>query len=462
MSAKLANRLAVAAILAATLAAAIAAYLVSRDMAREERDDRLAIAREATLDALAAREDFLRDVSALARRGPGGVAAFARIQARDEDAVVSVDWVRTGAGAAPGSESAVPLVPPPPASGEVGAGAAANPVARKAVSRAIAAGRAVVSPPVELANDHPAFYLAVPAAQGAAAGSAGAGAFVALVDGQRLLARQLPASAPDVTLADGSTGLAAVGDGVDDPEATPVPVANRTWTVSVDGASVSAFETALPWAILLSGFAIALLVALLLGRAVSRRDAALAVARRREDELEQRSREDELTGIFNRRHFTEALSSALSSRERRVATLLLDLDHFKAINDGHGHLTGDLVLQVAAQRLASVVRPTETLARWGGEEFAVLASGLDSAGALALGERLRSAIAGAPIEVKGEVIELSASVGVALADDGVRDPDVMVGAADRALYEAKATGRNRVVIADPRSGRLESPPAQTS
>jgi diguanylate cyclase (GGDEF)-like protein len=459
MSAKLAHRLAVAAILAATLAAAVAAHFVSRDMAQEERDDRLAIAREATLDALAAREDFLRDVSTLAHQDPAGVAAFARIQARDEDAVVSVDWVRTGAGGAAGNGSATPLVQPPAAFGDGGAAPAASPVARRAVNRAIDAGHAVVSPPVELANEHPAFYLAVPAARSAAAAAPGVGAFVALVDGQRLLARQLPASAPDVSLADGGMSLADVGDGVDDPEETPVTIANRTWTVSVDGASVGAFETAVPWAILLSGFALALLVAVLLGRAVARRDAALAIAHRREDELEQRSREDELTGIYNRRHFTETLASTLSSEERRVATLLLDLDHFKAINDGYGHLTGDLVLQVAAQRLAAVVRPTETLARWGGEEFAVLASGLDSDGALALGERLRSAIAGAPIEVRGEVIELSISVGVAVADNGVRDPDVMVGAADRALYEAKAAGRNRVVIADPRSDRLESPRA---
>jgi diguanylate cyclase (GGDEF)-like protein len=454
MSSKLTHRLVVAAILAATVGAALAAYLVSRDIAQDERDDRLAIAREATLGALAAREDFLRDVSTLARRDPRDLASFARIQARGESAVVSVSWIRTGPSAGPGD--AVPLLLPSRSEESRAKALAAGPVARQAVDRAVAAGHPVLSPPVELANDHPGFYLAAPVATGTGAAPKRDGAVVALVDGRRLLAGQLPASPPDVTLADGNLNVAAVGDGVEDPTAGTVPAENRTWTVSVDGASVTAFQTALPWVILLSGFGLALLVALLLGRAVARRDAALEVARRREDELEQRSREDELTGIYNRRHFTETLTKALAKRELRPAALLVDLDHFKAINDGHGHLTGDLVLQVAAQRLASVIRPTETLARWGGEEFAILAAGLDQAGALALGERLRAAIAEAPIEVRGEVIELSASVGVALAGGGVEDPDAVVGAADHALYEAKAAGRNRVVIAGPRPERLES------
>src|SRR5690242_11876804 len=162
MSAKLAHRLAVVAILAATVAAALAAYFISGDIAQEQRDDRLAIAREATLDALAAREDFLGDVTALAQRDPAGVAAFARIQARDEGAVVSLSWVR------PGASAALPLLP---SSAAAGAGAAAgNSVARHTIDRAIAAGHPAISPPVKLPDGHPAFYLASPVGGGAAAG----------------------------------------------------------------------------------------------------------------------------------------------------------------------------------------------------------------------------------------------------------------------------------------------------
>ncbi len=453
MSAKLAHRLAVAAILAATVAAALAAYFVSRDIAEEERNDRLEIAREATLDALVAREDFLDDLSSLAIQPRAGdeLRAFARIQAHEEAAVVSVQWVPRAAAEGPPGPSL--LVPPDSGADRHLALTSRSPLADRIAERAIEGGGPAASPPLQLAAGDAAFYLALPAIS---RGSA-AGAMVALVDGRRLLAAELPKGSPDVAVDDGGAEIATVGDEPDDAESTTVPVHGRTWTVSVDGASVGPVEAALPWGILLSGFVLALVVAVLLGRAVSRRDAALEIARRRESELEQRSREDELTRIYNRRHFTETLTAALGSGGRAgLAALLLDLDHFKAINDGHGHLTGDLVLQVAAQRLASVVRPTETLARWGGEEFAVLAEGLDRDGALALGERLRAAIADAPIEVQGEMIELSASVGVALTVAGDGDPDAIVGAADRALYEAKAAGRNRVVIAESRrSGRFE-------
>ena len=130
------------------------------------------------------------------------------------------------------------------------------------------------------------------------------------------------------------------------------------------------------------------------------------------------------------------------------AVLLLDLDHFKHVNDEHGHLMGDAVLQTVTDRIASVLRSEDCLARWGGEEFAVLAPDIDREGVLALGERAREALAEMPVRVGDGSIDLTLSVGAALAGDERRTPDALVEAADQALYEAKNAGRNRVRIWD--------------
>ncbi len=126
--------------------------------------------------------------------------------------------------------------------------------------------------------------------------------------------------------------------------------------------------------------------------------------------------------------------------------MLLDLDHFKRVNDEHGHLMGDAVLQAVTDRIASVLREEDCLARWGGEEFAVLAPSIDRDGVHALAERAREALAETPIRVGDVSIELTLSVGAALATKGQRTPDALVHAADQALYEAKGAGRNCVRI----------------
>ena len=156
-----------------------------------------------------------------------------------------------------------------------------------------------------------------------------------------------------------------------------------------------------------------------------------------------------MTGIFNRRHFGEVLARELSEPEGGIpAVLLLDLDHFKRVNDEHGHLMGDAVLQTVADRIASVLRADDCLARWGGEEFAVLAPDIDRAGVLALAERAREALPEEPIRVGDVSIDLTLSVGAALAEDGNRTPDALVHAADQAMYDAKDAGRNCVRIRD--------------
>jgi diguanylate cyclase (GGDEF)-like protein len=162
-------------------------------------------------------------------------------------------------------------------------------------------------------------------------------------------------------------------------------------------------------------------------------------------EAERLSRLDALTEIYNRRHFSEVLSKELARpRSSAPAVLLIDLDHFKRVNDEYGHMMGDAVLQAAAGRIASILRRSDCLARWGGEEFAILAPSTDHEGAMRLAERARHALGDRPVRALGVDIELRASIGVAVAEDGRLTPDSLMKAADEALYEAKRAGRNCV------------------
>jgi diguanylate cyclase (GGDEF)-like protein len=169
-------------------------------------------------------------------------------------------------------------------------------------------------------------------------------------------------------------------------------------------------------------------------------EAALAMQRAdllgRLDEL---TRTDELTGLPNRRAWDELLREELASAERLdrpLSVAMLDLDHFKAYNDRHGHLAGDRLLRAAAAAWSGSLRGTDVLARWGGEEFALLLPDCDAAGATALIERLRGTL---PDDV-------TFSAGVATSGGGA-EPRALMDAADRALYRAKAEGRDRVVVA---------------
>ena len=167
--------------------------------------------------------------------------------------------------------------------------------------------------------------------------------------------------------------------------------------------------------------------------------------RRHEAELERLASRDALTGLANHRIFHERLRTelALARRGARpLAVVLLDLDHFKRINDTHGHLAGDDALRTVAGRLAGMVREGELLARVGGEEFAWLLPGASGHGALAAAERARRAIAETECPGVGRV---TVSAGVA-AVDGSGDGDGLYARADAALYRAKAEGRNRTVV----------------
>jgi two-component system, cell cycle response regulator len=171
--------------------------------------------------------------------------------------------------------------------------------------------------------------------------------------------------------------------------------------------------------------------------------------RRRNLELDRMSRTDALTGLYNRRHLEERLGELVSLARRHgedLGAALVDLDHFKAVNDTAGHPAGDAVLQVTADRLRNSLRAEDVLGRWGGEEFLVLLPRTDAAGARLVAERMRQALAGQPIPLPdGGEVKVTASIGVAAGtDDGVAG---LVDRADAALYEAKAAGRDRVVVA---------------
>jgi diguanylate cyclase (GGDEF)-like protein len=180
--------------------------------------------------------------------------------------------------------------------------------------------------------------------------------------------------------------------------------------------------------------------------------AALAHLEKARADAEQRARIDDLTGAFNRAHLHEALDVELARAARDGSTpalMMLDVDHFKHVNDSFGHLAGDAVLIEAATRLRNAVRPYDLVCRWGGEEFAVLVPGVpDDTAMRAVGEALREAIGGRPFVVGNGLLGLTASVGGARAGDGRSTARSLVDAADRGLYLAKRQGRDRVQLAD--------------
>lgn len=156
---------------------------------------------------------------------------------------------------------------------------------------------------------------------------------------------------------------------------------------------------------------------------------------------------DDLTGTYNRRHFMQRAEEELH-RARRYGTplslVLLDADHFKRVNDTHGHLCGDLILQRIAAACRSTLRATDLLARFGGEELILLLPQTDLAGALAIAERIREQVAAVEVEWAGGQVEATVSLGVATLQRATPSLDALIHDADLALYDAKRTGRNRV------------------
>ncbi len=159
---------------------------------------------------------------------------------------------------------------------------------------------------------------------------------------------------------------------------------------------------------------------------------------------------DPLTGIANRRSFLNdgnELAKRHAANPRPSAVLLLDLDHFKSINDRFGHAIGDRVLQVFADTARANVRSADLIGRLGGEEFAAVLYDVSREKAVALAERVRSAFAEAATEVDGRPVSATVSIGMVVNEDQPLDVPALLGQADEALYYAKERGRNRVEIA---------------
>jgi diguanylate cyclase (GGDEF)-like protein len=162
---------------------------------------------------------------------------------------------------------------------------------------------------------------------------------------------------------------------------------------------------------------------------------------------------DPLTGIYNRRYLQDRLSSEFAYCRRHstpLSLMLLDIDHFKRINDQHGHSVGDEALRALANALAELTRQEDVLARYGGEEFALIVRGIDRQKTLALAERIRSAVAEQRVPVANDLVTFTVSVGIAHSENGDGgDVRALLETADRALYAAKEAGRNLVSFAPP-------------
>ena len=162
--------------------------------------------------------------------------------------------------------------------------------------------------------------------------------------------------------------------------------------------------------------------------------------------LRREAARDSLTGLWNRKAILSILERELMRAERDqqpIGLIMIDVDHFKSINDTRGHAAGDAVLRIIASGTAAMVRPYDSVGRYGGEEFLIVAPGCGITETWELAERIRAHVAGCAINVGGAKVEVSLSLGVAIGENAT-DMEKLLHAADAALYQAKNAGRNRV------------------
>lgn len=186
--------------------------------------------------------------------------------------------------------------------------------------------------------------------------------------------------------------------------------------------------------------AIALIGPTIVGTRIIQRERML------QDEMVRLSQQDHLTGLFNRRRITELLQSEIERALRyqtKFSVILMDIDHFKAVNDRLGHQAGDEVLMGIADIVRSGVRAADLVGRWGGEEFVIISPETDIGGSYSLAEKIRTRLESADL---GEAGHKTASFGVTAFDDG-DDVESLIARADAGLYAAKQGGRNRIEVA---------------
>jgi len=165
--------------------------------------------------------------------------------------------------------------------------------------------------------------------------------------------------------------------------------------------------------------------------------------------LRQHATRDQLTGLLNRREFDRIMAEE-AERSRRfghpLALVMVDIDHFKAVNDTHGHLAGDAVLREVAKTLTAQLRTVDRVARIGGEEFALVLVQTGRSAATEVAQRVVKAVAASPVIIESGVsLRLTISAGLAVLPEDVSWLELLIGAADRSLYAAKRGGRNRVM-----------------
>jgi len=171
-------------------------------------------------------------------------------------------------------------------------------------------------------------------------------------------------------------------------------------------------------------------------------------------ELEKLVETDSLTGLYNRRHFDERLKQEIARSRRHetpLAIAMLDLDHFKTINDSYGHDVGDCALRSFANLLRAQARSTDSICRFGGEEFVLLMVSTGEQEAVGYATRIRTAVENMPIVCKDTKLSLTCSIGIAVLSAKMRDADQLLKCADSALYQAKNSGRNTTCVYDPAS-----------
>jgi diguanylate cyclase (GGDEF)-like protein len=169
-------------------------------------------------------------------------------------------------------------------------------------------------------------------------------------------------------------------------------------------------------------------------------------------ELKEVSVRDYLTGLYNRRYLFDFLDKEVRRAKRYgvcFSIMIFDIDFFKKINDSYGHQSGDLVLKAVSGKATSMIRGADLLARYGGEEFVVVMPQTEASGAATIAGRLREAVEGMAMDVAGQPVKVTISIGVAsyVPQSGKLSVEEFIDRADKALYDAKNSGRNRVVIA---------------
>lgn len=174
-----------------------------------------------------------------------------------------------------------------------------------------------------------------------------------------------------------------------------------------------------------------------------------------QDALRREASRDGLTGLWNRKAILDILERELLRAERQgetVGVIMADVDHFKSVNDSRGHVAGDLVLRIISSEVASVVRPYDSVGRYGGEEFFIVAPNCGPAETWELAERIRASVANCSVVTGGSSVSVSLSLGITTGNSAA-DAEKLLQAADTALYQAKNAGRNRV---EPNSARAST------